>query len=133
MPYTVSCQCGRQLAVSAAEAGSQVACRCGCQVSVPSLGKLARAAGEPLRTLSASEKVRVLVASGELPSGIMCVRCQLPTKEVLECSVECERPYVKKRSLLETFLMYTFAPLWLAIVAKRNYDEPEVSRLPGII
>ena len=119
MPYTISCQCGRQLTVQATEAGSQKSCGCGRQVSVPSLGKLARAAGEPLPTLSASEKVRVLVAAGELPAGTTCVRCQFPTKEILECSVECERPYIKQRTFWESVLVYLLFPFWISVVARR--------------
>jgi hypothetical protein len=125
MAYTISCQCGRQLTVQATEAGSQKSCSCGRQVSVPSLGKLARAAGEPRRTLSASEKVRVLVAAGELPAGTTCVRCQFPTNEILECSVECERPYIKQRTFWELALMHLVSP-WLAILAKSYYQEAEV-------
>jgi hypothetical protein len=126
MAYTITCECGRPLTVQASEAGSQKACSCGRQVSVPSLGKLARATGKPVPTLSAAESVRVLVAAGELPAGTTCVRCQFPTSEVLECSVECERPYIKQRTFWESVLMYMLAPLWLSIIARHYYDEPEV-------
>lgn len=126
MSYAISCECGRQLTVQATDAGTHLPCSCGRQVKVPTLGRLARAAGEPMRTLSASEKVRVLVAAGELPTGTTCVRCQFPTDGVLECSVECERPYTKKRLFWEGVLVYLFAPLWFSMVAKSYYDKPEV-------
>lgn len=79
-----------------------------------------------MRTLSASEKVRVLVAAGELPRGTTCVRCQFPTEGILDCSVECERPYRSERGFWDYLLLMAFGSWWLAAIAWRDYEQTEV-------
>lgn len=126
MGYNVACGCGKELAVTAGEAGSQKHCTCGRTVKVPTLGQLARAAGNPLATLSATERVSYLVSSGELPAGAVCARCQFPTDATLHCSVECERPYVREHGSWWTtfFSMLIFGFVRTILVQSR--ENPEV-------
>lgn len=120
MAYSVHCTCGRSHEVSAGDAGSLRECSCGRTVRVPSLGKLAQAAGEARKPLSPAETIRMLVAAGELPQGASCVRCQFPTRDVLEC----ERPYAKSRGFWQTVGIYVFLPLQAAAILSR--EQPEV-------
>jgi hypothetical protein len=64
MNYQVICLCGNIVPVSASMAGSEVACRCGREVSVPSLGVL-QAAGEEPRPVPELTFVPVLRATDE--------------------------------------------------------------------
>jgi hypothetical protein len=120
MPYSVHCACGKSLVVSAAVAGTQIDCDCGRLVAVPSLGKLARDAGEVRNMLGTADQIRLLVAKGELPNGKTCVRCQFPTNGVLQCSIECERPQARKRGFWQTLGIYLFMPFQAAYVLSRE-------------
>ena len=47
MPFSIDCNCGNQLSVSAAKAGGEVECACGCVLGVPSLGQMKRGVTTP--------------------------------------------------------------------------------------
>ncbi len=126
MPYFVPCSCGQTLTVTAADAGSRRQCNCGRVVSIPSLGRLTRAAGERAPALSIAERVRMLVAQGELPAGNACGCCQVPTDGILSCSVECERPYRNTRSFWESVLLFVLGAWVLAVIAWRDWEQTEV-------
>jgi len=126
MDFTIDCSCGEQLRVGAADAGGTKRCQCGKANAVPSLSELRHRAGQNRYDVSIAEKLRYMFADGDLPPDNICAECGVETSNVLECSVECERPYTKGRGFWRTVLLGFFAPIWILGALNREYNEPEV-------
>jgi len=94
--YSLQCHCGRTVAVTKADAGGQVQCRCGQSVRVPRLSELRRQAGEAAYESGAVDRIRRMLAEGQLPPGDTCQFSFRPTKDVLLVTVECETPYARR-------------------------------------
>lgn len=97
MPYSVTCQCGRVLAVAASQAGSSTECRCGRQLDIPRLSELRSAAGETPIPLNTVERIRAMIRQGELPVGDVCPYSGRPANETVYFDVQCERTWVRRR------------------------------------
>jgi hypothetical protein len=95
--YTVTCECGRPMAVTAAEAGATRACPCGRSVSVPSLRALKRSAGEAA-VVSPELVLKAMVQQGRMPDGDDCVECYSRTDHLAHVRVECEKRIVRRES-----------------------------------
>jgi hypothetical protein len=126
MDFTFNCECGEQLRVATADAGGTKRCRCGITNAVPSLSELRRQAGKQSYEVGIADKLRYMFADGELPRDNVCVECGSKTSNVLECSVECERPYTKGRGFWGTVLLGIFAPVWILGLLNREHKNPEV-------
>ena len=111
MDFTIQCSCGHQLQVSAVDAGGAKRCPCGNVNAVPSLSALRRQAGQQSYEVKIADKLRYMFADGELPPNKECAQCGCKTANVLECSVECERPYSKGRGYWIAVLLGFIAPL----------------------
>jgi|GEM_PF-1325371 len=94
MDYPVSCECGQVHRVAAALAGSHFACRCGRDVSVPSLIQLKSAAGQAV--LSPEVRLEQMLQLGMLPEESRCLVCDAPTKKALFFWAMCERAVLKE-------------------------------------
>src|SRR5215204_1880421 len=97
--FSVPCECGAMLAVTAAEAGGALPCRCGRSVRVPRLSELRRAQGMDAGESSVRDTIARMIREGELPWGSCCAVTGFPTKDVLLFDVQCERSYKKRAKL----------------------------------
>jgi hypothetical protein len=91
MGYQVSCECGECLPVQEADAGSSVNCRCGRRVVVPLLEELDT--GRVIVSAASIERrIRRMIASGDLPAGRSCERCETPdVGQRVNATIQCER------------------------------------------
>jgi len=130
MDFTISCPCGTQLKVTSADAGATKQCRCGRINSVPSLSKLRVNSGQKAYNVDVAEKIRYMRAAGELVTRGTCVYCGAMTDHVLECVVECERPYIKGRGYWSTAFFGVFGSIfsafWLVKTLNQEYLDNEV-------
>jgi hypothetical protein len=127
--FEVVCPCGQSIAVSAAQSGSAVACRCGAMVPVPSLRQLRAAAGLPPPE-HPEVTVKRLLQSGKMAAG-PCVVCGAGSITPVECVVECERAGRKSASghWIINVLTIVLAALfyhWLLFFRDRRDEEPRV-------
>jgi len=114
---SVKCECGNSVPVTAAVAGSIVSCRCGREISVPSLSQLRRAAGRDEYITNAVEVVRKALSTGELPSA-SCIQCHCTTNRVVQCKVVCESTATKRTTFgddgdLVSAFGRLFSPIWI--------------------
>lgn len=130
MGYTVTCQCGATIAVSATQAGITLACRCGRSVGVPSLSRLRQQAGEGPYPRNIPETIAAMIESGELPAGDFCAVSGFPTKDTLLLDIQCERKWVRgsRSNDLEGVVFWWLLFGWLGALiaydrAARPYEE----------
>src|SRR5258708_7926688 len=90
MTYSVSCVCGRAVAVPGTDAGTARPCACGRTLAIPPLHVLRRQAGEA-PTETPELVIRVLLQSGTLPEGDECASCGSPTEGAVVVRADCER------------------------------------------
>jgi hypothetical protein len=126
MDFTIDCTCGQQLRVGTADAGGSKRCHCGAINAVPSLSELRRLAGKQSYDVAIADKLRYMFADGELPPDNACVLCGAETPNILQCSVECERPHTKGRGFWGTVLLGIFAPVWVLVLLICEYKDAEV-------
>ena len=126
MDFTIDCTCGQQLRVGTADAGGSKRCHCGAINAVPSLSELRRLAGQQSYDIGIADKLRYMFADGKLPPNNACVLCDAKTANILQCTVECERPHTKGRGFWATVLLGIFAPVWVLVSLNREYMNPEV-------
>ena len=69
MEYSVTCSCRNIIPVTATQAGTEVACRCGRTVMVPRLSQLRTAVGRAAYKPTVIEAIDRLICSGDLPFG----------------------------------------------------------------
>lgn len=96
MPYSVRCSCGKDVEVTAGQAGTDVACACGNTITVPRLSELRSQAGESAD--GASPELAILYTYGndiEPVGGDKCLNCGSATTNRIRCSLEYERPWLK--------------------------------------
>ena len=98
MSLYVDCECGTRIDLSPSMAGSQMKCRCGREINIPSLSKLRQDSGEAPYTTNALELIRSRLSDETLP-GSECIVCRAAATEVIYCRVICERSS-KKRSIV---------------------------------
>jgi len=115
MDFTIDCSCGAKIHVSTREAGGTRECACGRVIQIPSLGELRRRAGRRRYDADVAAKLRYMFATGQLPQQSTCTRCGIETTNVLECWVECEKPYTRGRGFWTTFMLGICAPWILAV------------------
>ncbi len=112
MDFSVTCECGHSVPVSAFMCGTVVTCICGANIPVPRLSELRRNAGLNAYEISVSDRLTAMNLEGRLPIETECVVCGIPTNESLECSIECERPFAKAPGFWRAFFLMLFAPIW---------------------
>jgi len=95
MQYRIPCECGAEVTVAEAAAGSKIPCSCGRTIVVPSLRELRRLSGLPAGTPSPELTIETLLLAGKLPEEDHCVLCGVATDQSVCCPTECERAYVK--------------------------------------
>ena len=93
--FSTSCECGATLPVTAADAGSQVACQCGRTFRVPRLSELRRAQGMDGCESNVRDTIARMIREGSLPWGGACAMTGVPTHDVMFFDVQCERSYKK--------------------------------------
>jgi hypothetical protein len=126
MDLSVNCSCGERIAVTAAHAGSEIRCTCGLGVAVPSLGELRRNAGHARYEIGVADRIRQRVDAGALPSENACVKCGVPTADVLWCIIECERPWSTGSGFWKTFFVLLLTPVWIYAKVLADHKNPEV-------
>jgi hypothetical protein len=126
MDFTFDCQCGRTLRITAVDAGQSKVCRCGVSNTIPSLSELRRRAGQASYDINITDKIIARYAQGSLPSEATCAQCGRETTGILNCSVECERPYSHGRGFWSTVLLGLLSPWWMLGVINRDYKHNEV-------
>jgi hypothetical protein len=126
MDFTFDCQCGQTLRITAVDAGQTKVCRCGTPNIIPSLSELRRRAGQACYDTHISDKIIAMHAQGLLPEELTCARCGRDTPGILNCSVECERPYSHGRGFWSTVLLGLLSPWWMLGVLSRDYKHSEV-------
>lgn len=128
--FSVACDCGRVLPVTASMCGQIIHCTCGATVTVPRLSELRRAAGLEGLSLGVINRIRTLYADGLLPTELNCVICDRRTDSTIEYCIECERPRAKGPGAVgHFFLVVLFAiifPVWVLIRLRRKYWNPEI-------
>jgi hypothetical protein len=95
MHYSLVCECGKSIAVSASAAGSQLVCRCGRSVDVPPLSKLRVMAGRDPYEASTIDIIRRMIRSGELPHGRRCALSGRLADDTIVFRVQCERVWTR--------------------------------------
>jgi hypothetical protein len=99
------CECGAKHEVSAAHAGTMLACRCGREPPVPLLSELRKQAGHDPYATSARDRIAKLLAGGYVPPGEVCLACHVRTTETSQCTAICERTWVEQdRKINNKFL-----------------------------
>ncbi len=123
MSYHVTCDCGREISVTAASAGGEVSCQCGATVAVPRLSDLRKSAGKGAYETSNVDVIVAMLRDGRLPWGDTCAYSEFPTEDVFDIAVQCERCYDQDRSggwvsFVGMVLVGTLAP-----VSERHESE----------
>jgi hypothetical protein len=110
------CPCGRKIEVTAADAGTRIACECGVEQPVPSLSRLRELEGRDPYEAGTIDTIRRLVSHGELPEGETCVLSGKSTDDILECIVVVSSVMIheEKRSL-KVLLGLLISPLFFGI------------------
>jgi hypothetical protein len=131
MSYTVACECSKILPVSAGDAGSTIACSCGREVSVPSLGILRQQAGQ----LGGSPEMILdsMLQNGELPEDGFCVGCHTNTEQLRYFEVVCEQAETKGATLgLTNAIVFIFFGWLISVLSYvsmlRRETEPARGR-----
>jgi hypothetical protein len=129
MNFSVNCECGRAVAVSATSAGSRLACTCGRTVDVPTLSELRRNAGLNPIPLNAAESIQKLVVLGELPNEKTCPFTGRIPDSVVWLRVECESKWVRGGERLGTlwvfFYLFLFGWVGAWLIALRGETPRE--------
>jgi hypothetical protein len=96
MGFSVRCECGETLPVSANDAGTVIACRCTRSVEVPRLSALRAMAGAADDYGSVLERVRSQIKRGELPSNAICPLTEQEATTTLWLEILCEREWSRR-------------------------------------
>ena len=126
MTYTITCECGKQIPVTAPMCGQDTICSCGQSISVPNLSELRRKSGLAAFEVSVQDRLIGLRRTGKLPLESECINCGRPTEQFLQCHVECERPFVKGPGFWQTFFLLLISPFWAMAAIHRDNKNPEV-------
>ncbi len=127
--FSIDCECGTQLPVSASQAGATIECRCGRAIKVPLLSELRQRHGQAAYETGPIDTIQRLIAAGELPSSDVCVISGRPTKSVCGFHVQCETTWVKTQgvsryALVLIYLLYPVTGL-MHFLNSRNDPDPD--------
>jgi len=127
MGFSVRCECGETLSVSASDAGTTIACSCRRTLEVPRLSALRATAGSADDFGSVLERVRSLIKRGELPSNSICPLTGGRATMTLWMEVQCEREWTQRtgagRAEMAILIMIGG---WLGTIAAATESTPEV-------
>jgi hypothetical protein len=127
MEYSVECECGNRVPVTAAQAGSVARCQCGRAVEVPPLSELRQAAGKRSFESGIIDTIRRMISEGNLPSTRECALTGCLTDDIAVVRVQCERVWKRgpKKSGWFFLLFALFLPFfWIsALVSWALLDE----------
>ena len=128
MTFSLSCDCGKSLEVTASQAGTNVPCSCGRAVSVPLLSQLRQLAGQAAYEAGTIDTINRMIRDGELPHGDTCAISGLPTLDSYDLYVQCESKWTKGPGTGRyLFVIFTilFLPFWViwVFVGKALLDE----------
>ena len=126
MDYSVTCECGHQIGVTASQAGAELTCRCGANVVVPRMSQLRKAAGQSAIPISTADMINKMVASGELPLDGLCPLSQRPADDTLYVRATCERSWTRggDEDSGQFAIMMWLLGGWLGyLIAKRSLRE----------
>jgi hypothetical protein len=127
MAYNVTCECGATAPVAASQAGTEIHCRCGKSIIVPTLSALRATGDDSEPEASALARVRTLLASGKLPAGDRCPLTGKPADVVVTFHVQCEEPWMRRSEPSAVQMaMLIFVLGWLAALFSRRTGEHEV-------
>ena len=126
--YSVLCKCGRDVAVQASQAGSELTCQCGARLDVPPLSRLRASVGEDPIPLNTIDRIRLMIRNQELPKGEICSCCGRPANEIVVLRVQCERQWVKggessSRRLVFALLFLGWLGTIIALARPRRREE----------
>ena len=99
MHYFVPCECGKNVAVAATQAGCMLRCECGRSLTVPPLSGLRALAGQEAYRPSTIALIARMIRNGELPWGDTCALSGRPTKDAFVLQIECERVWTRGSGL----------------------------------
>jgi hypothetical protein len=94
MTFSVSCECGKNHAVSAGSAGSRFQCECNLTVNVPSLAQLRDMAGLAPIEAPLEFEILELLESGAIPKP-ECADCGRTPAELVHFVADCEQLHTK--------------------------------------
>jgi hypothetical protein len=123
MEYHVLCQCGKQVPVSADDAGTTIHCQCGQSVPVPSLSKLRTTAGVGAYESGAIDTIRRMLDEGTLPWGETCAESGRPTADIIRLVVQCERLHAARDGSAARFLILFFLGPFYILLAMRAQER----------
>lgn len=126
--YPVVCACGLTHQVTGGQAGSSIACGCGRNVEVPTLGTLKRSVG--LSAVSADWEIERRLKEGSLPLEDACVLCGAETRDTLRVGVQCERSEVKSDFKWWYWVFLPLGPIfrWVLRYARRTDRRRRLGR-----
>jgi len=127
--FSVTCTCGRAIAVAASQAGSTVRCDCGADIRVPSLSRLRESVGQDRYESSKSDTIRRMIKTGELPGSGPCAVSRKPTDDVIELDIVVPR-YFKtdvNTPVIPVFFFGWFPALLLAVMSGSEFQEDGAS------
>jgi hypothetical protein len=133
MEYSIACECGRTLPVSAGEAGSLRLCQCGKEIVIPSLRALRQAAGQPV-TETPELLVKSMLHENRVPDGDECVACAVRTDDIAIVRTDCEKKTIRwsggKDGATAALIGLLFGPLfgWLFYKSQRPDEAREIGR-----
>jgi hypothetical protein len=93
--FSVPCECGASLSISATDAGATISCRCGRQVQVPRLSQLRISQGLDPAESNVRDTIARMIRDGALPWGQCCAVTAMPTDDSMPLDIQCERSYVQ--------------------------------------
>ena len=124
--YSVSCECGTRVSVTARQAGSTVGCTCGRTITIPLLSALRRSAGQSTKTTI--ELIEEMIRTGELPTEKVCPLSGRHADETIAFHIQCERSWVRggEPTDLGKILAYYILFGWIgALIASRKMQTRE--------
>jgi hypothetical protein len=127
MEFQLRCGCGETITVTEAKAESEVLCRCGGTVPVPSFFELKRLAGVP--PVAPELAIERLLAAGRLPEETECVVCGVRTDDICRCWVDCEQAVVRPGGTGLHPVSLLTALLGLVVFSSRRAEEYGRDRL----
>jgi hypothetical protein len=125
--FELPCECGRRIRVTAADAGTRVACECGVEQAVPSLSRLRQLEGRDPYEAGTVDTICRLVSCGELPQGENCAVSGRCTQDVLGCSVIISSVMLHEERMAMKILLSVFvSPLffWIPKMFVKYYPAP---------
>jgi hypothetical protein len=120
MDFQVSCECGNKVTVSEGAAGSFVACACGREIRVPSLGELRKQAGMTATKSVPPLVIEHMLSAGELPVSTQCGGCRVETSDTILVTVECEKSWETGPKGIAGFLAFVFSGGWTLLFNERS-------------